>query len=190
MRKWDDPNVPHEGMVFYAGAWRTPTGVERQRVRDRERNRRADRRDRRAKREAHKARVPRGPWTREEVFAQSDGRCVYCGAPATEVDHLVSLAHGGPGMIGHLFAACSRCNDSKNARDGEWIDKNAPWFWDFWLEEFILPFEDGAEPRRTKYRCGVLHRASTLGGSACWWRSCRREVRALAVAGPDDNPDA
>jgi 5-methylcytosine-specific restriction endonuclease McrA len=158
-------------MVFYAGAWRTPTGVERQRVRDRERNRRADRRDRRAKREAHKARVPRGPWTREEVFAQSDGRCVYCGAPATEVDHLVSLAHGGPGMIGHLFAACSRCNDSKNARDGEWIDKNAPWFWDFWLEEFILPFETAQNQGGPSIAAGfcigpALLEAQRAGGAA------------------------
>lgn len=37
MRPSRDPDVPHEGMVFYGGHWRSPAAVERMRLTDRRR---------------------------------------------------------------------------------------------------------------------------------------------------------
>lgn len=42
--------------------------------------------------------------------------CVYCGAEATEMDHVIPVARGGRHSIGNLVGACMRCNRSKNRR--------------------------------------------------------------------------
>jgi 5-methylcytosine-specific restriction endonuclease McrA len=44
--------------------------------------------------------------------------CVYCGAPATTVDHVVAVANGGTHELSNLVPACSPCNSSKAARPG------------------------------------------------------------------------
>ncbi len=48
---------------------------------------------------------------------RSEGPCVYCGEPATEVDHVRSLAsHGGWEHPSNLVPACRFCNASKSDR--------------------------------------------------------------------------
>ena len=42
--------------------------------------------------------------------------CVYCGQPATQLDHIIPLARGGEHRIGNLAAACQACNLSKNKK--------------------------------------------------------------------------
>jgi 5-methylcytosine-specific restriction endonuclease McrA len=43
--------------------------------------------------------------------------CVYCGAPASELDHVVPLSMGGdPFALENLVSSCKRCNSSKGAR--------------------------------------------------------------------------
>lgn len=47
--------------------------------------------------------------------------CVYCGAPATNRDHVVPVRRGGC-AVGNLVPACRRCNISKGARTpDEWL---------------------------------------------------------------------
>jgi 5-methylcytosine-specific restriction endonuclease McrA len=52
---------------------------------------------------------------------RSEGPCVYCGASAEVVDHIVPLARGGAEHADNLVPACEACNSAKRARLlGEW----------------------------------------------------------------------
>ena len=51
---------------------------------------------------------------RSFIFSRSDGKCVYCGARAEEVDHVVPRSNGGTNSTYNLVAACRRCNEKKS----------------------------------------------------------------------------
>ena len=57
------------------------------------------------------------PLTRKAVFARDGGRCVYCGAAATSLDHVVPKSRGGPHTWDNVVSACGRCNHVKADRD-------------------------------------------------------------------------
>ena len=59
-----------------------------------------------------------GPVPRDEYMRiRLEGPCVYCGEPATEVDHIRPLAsHGGWEHPSNLVPACRSCNASKGDR--------------------------------------------------------------------------
>jgi 5-methylcytosine-specific restriction endonuclease McrA len=59
---------------------------------------------------------PTVPLTRKAVFARDGGRCVYCGAAATSLDHVVPKSRGGPHTWENVVSACSRCNHVKADR--------------------------------------------------------------------------
>ena len=52
------------------------------------------------------------PWqaTRESVFARYGRACVHCGAPATDIDHLIPIDAGGDDSLANLRPSCARCN--------------------------------------------------------------------------------
>ena len=56
------------------------------------------------------------PLTRKAVFARDGGRCVYCGAPATSLDHVVPKSRGGEHAWENVVSACGRCNHVKADR--------------------------------------------------------------------------
>ena len=56
------------------------------------------------------------PLTRRAVFARDGGRCVYCGAAATSLDHVVPRSRGGPHTWDNVVSACGRCNHVKADR--------------------------------------------------------------------------
>ena len=56
------------------------------------------------------------PLTRKAVFARDGGRCVYCNAAATSLDHVVPKSRGGPHTWDNVVSACSRCNHLKADR--------------------------------------------------------------------------
>ena len=56
------------------------------------------------------------PLTRRAVFARDSGRCVYCGATATSLDHVVPRSRGGPHIWENVVASCARCNHTKADR--------------------------------------------------------------------------
>lgn len=78
-------------------------------------------------------RVPRRvhvPLTRRGVFARDGGRCVYCGAPATSLDHVVPRSRGGKHDWENVVSACRRCNHVKGDRsvnDLGWPMRSRPW---------------------------------------------------------------
>ena len=64
-------------------------------------------------------RVPyRGPvpLTRRALFARDGGRCMYCGAVATSVDHVIPRSRGGKHVWDNVVASCRRCNHVKADR--------------------------------------------------------------------------
>lgn len=56
------------------------------------------------------------PLTRKAVFARDGGRCVYCAAPATSLDHVVPKSRGGAHTWDNVVASCRRCNHIKADR--------------------------------------------------------------------------
>lgn len=51
---------------------------------------------------------------REFVFSRTNGRCSYCGAKATEIDHIIAKANGGTNSTFNLTPACRSCNQKKS----------------------------------------------------------------------------
>jgi 5-methylcytosine-specific restriction endonuclease McrA len=53
----------------------------------------------------------------EELLQSLDKRCLYCGAKATTLDHIVPLHHGGTNYIWNIAPACRSCNAQKGTKD-------------------------------------------------------------------------
>lgn len=51
---------------------------------------------------------------RSFIFGRSNGKCVYCGAKAEEIDHVVPRSNGGTNSTYNLVAACRSCNEKKS----------------------------------------------------------------------------
>lgn len=51
---------------------------------------------------------------RSFIFNRSNGKCVYCGAKATEIDHVVPRSSGGTNSVCNLVASCKSCNKKKS----------------------------------------------------------------------------
>ena len=51
---------------------------------------------------------------RSFIFSRSGGKCVYCGAKATEIDHVIPRSSGGTDSIHNLIASCRACNQIKS----------------------------------------------------------------------------
>lgn len=56
-----------------------------------------------------------GEWAilRAQVFAAKGAECVYCGKPASHVDHLTPQSRGGGDNIDNLVPCCAACNIAK-----------------------------------------------------------------------------
>ena len=50
------------------------------------------------------------------LVLERDGCCVYCGAPADTVDHVVPYARSQDNSLDNLVAACRSCNSRKGDR--------------------------------------------------------------------------
>ena len=53
------------------------------------------------------------PLSRRALFARDGGRCVYCAAPATSIDHVIPRSRGGAHAWENVVSACHRCNHTK-----------------------------------------------------------------------------
>ena len=51
---------------------------------------------------------------RSFIFSRSNNKCVYCGAKATEIDHIIPRAKGGTNSTYNLVASCKSCNRKKS----------------------------------------------------------------------------
>ena len=96
------------------------------------------------------------PMTRKGVLARDGHRCVYCGAAATSLDHVVPRSRGGAHTWENVVAACGRCNHQKADRplhELGWRLPRSPraptgavWriLGSCWLDPAWLPFLAGA----------------------------------------------
>jgi 5-methylcytosine-specific restriction endonuclease McrA len=69
------------------------------------------------------------PLTRRAVFVRDGGHCVYCGAAATSLDHVIPRSRGGEHSWDNVVSACGRCNHQKADRsvsDLGWRMRRAP----------------------------------------------------------------
>jgi len=66
---------------------------------------------------SRKGRRAMSGWRRRrlDVLRAAGWACVYCGAPATTVDHIVPLSRGGGNGRENLAAACATCNTEKGS---------------------------------------------------------------------------
>jgi 5-methylcytosine-specific restriction enzyme A len=55
---------------------------------------------------------------RAKALARDGHRCQKCGAPATEVDHIVPLYVGGPNLLANLRSLCQSCHRRVTGRQG------------------------------------------------------------------------
>ena len=53
------------------------------------------------------------PLSRRAIFARDGGRCVYCSAPATSIDHVIPRSRGGGHNWENVVSACHKCNHVK-----------------------------------------------------------------------------
>ena len=51
---------------------------------------------------------------RKFIFSKTKGKCSYCGAKATEIDHIIPRAKGGTDSTYNLTPACKKCNKLKD----------------------------------------------------------------------------
>ena len=51
---------------------------------------------------------------RDFIFSRSNGKCSYCGAKATEIDHIIPRSNGGSNSTYNLIASCRACNKKKS----------------------------------------------------------------------------
>ncbi len=56
------------------------------------------------------------PLSRRAIFARDGGKCVYCAAPATSIDHVMPRSRGGSHEWGNVVSACHKCNHQKADR--------------------------------------------------------------------------
>jgi hypothetical protein len=55
----------------------------------------------------------RVPYSKTGVLRRDHSRCVYCGHPATTIDHIVPRSRGGRSTWLNCVAACVECNRRK-----------------------------------------------------------------------------
>ena len=51
---------------------------------------------------------------RSFIFSRSNSQCVYCGAKAEEIDHVIAKSNGGTNSTYNLVASCRSCNEKKS----------------------------------------------------------------------------
>ena len=56
------------------------------------------------------------PLSRRAIFARDGGKCVYCAAPATSIDHVMPRSRGGAHAWENVVSACHKCNHQKADR--------------------------------------------------------------------------
>lgn len=63
---------------------------------------------------AAKEQASHAPYSRADIFAAYAHECVYCGAPAEHLDHVVPISKGGADAAHNLLPACAPCNLGKS----------------------------------------------------------------------------
>lgn len=61
---------------------------------------------------------------KEIILKRDEHRCIYCGQPASGIDHVIPISEGGLTMTNNGVCCCLKCNHSKyNSLGEKWIIK-------------------------------------------------------------------
>ncbi|KKN19268.1 hypothetical protein LCGC14_0947330 [marine sediment metagenome] len=61
---------------------------------------------------------------RELILKRDEYRCIYCGAEANGIDHVIPIAEGGFHITANAVCCCRICNSQKSKKlDDYWIIK-------------------------------------------------------------------
>uniref|UniRef100_A0A6M3Y5A0 Putative homing endonuclease n=1 Tax=viral metagenome TaxID=1070528 RepID=A0A6M3Y5A0_9ZZZZ len=79
-----------------------------------------------------------------KIFERDSGICVYCGSPAQEIDHVISIQDRGPTILSNGVCACKSCNHhkAKHPEDAmDYLTKAIFWLMQkgedtSWMDEF------------------------------------------------------
>jgi len=62
------------------------------------------------------------PRIRDMIIERDEGRCIYCGATTTGIDHVIPISEGGLTIPANGVCCCKSCNSKKsNKLDEMWI---------------------------------------------------------------------
>lgn len=68
-------------------------------------------------------------WSKGGVLLRDGYKCVYCGAKADTLDHIIPVSKGGKSTWENSYASCFKCNQKKNDRSIEelgWVSPPKP----------------------------------------------------------------
>ena len=61
------------------------------------------------------------------IFNRDGGICIYCGAQATEIDHVVPVKMGGKARHNNGVCCCKKCNCRKREHLDEYLTRGIFW---------------------------------------------------------------
>lgn len=65
---------------------------------------------------------------KKSIYQYFNHECVYCGAIANSLDHVIPQSKGGKTVASNLVAACKPCNGNKGDRElFEWFRSRSHW---------------------------------------------------------------
>jgi len=67
------------------------------------------------------------PSTVKAIFERDGGQCIYCGAPAQEIDHVVPKIMGGKAWRSNGVCACKNCNRKKQQHLEDFLTRGIFW---------------------------------------------------------------
>ena len=69
------------------------------------------------------------PNTVRAIWERDKGVCVYCGAPAQSLDHVIPFVDNSPSVSSNLVCACTHCNNfrARHPDDVETLTKAIFW---------------------------------------------------------------
>lgn len=51
---------------------------------------------------------------KKHIWKRDGSLCIYCGAPAQDIDHVIPVSKGGKAIIANGVCSCRRCNMEKH----------------------------------------------------------------------------
>jgi len=90
--------------------------------------------------------MPKGQFSPElvnKIFERDGGMCVYCGAPAQEIDHVIPNKDGGKPISSNGVCVCRHCNRKRkqNPDDIDYLTRAIFWLLQkgedtLWMDNF------------------------------------------------------
>jgi len=76
------------------------------------------------------------------IFKRDGGRCIYCGALAQEIDHVIPFEWGGKQIRSNGVCACIKCNRQKRDSPNDITFFTRAIFWLLQQEEDVTWMDD------------------------------------------------